>query len=117
MMTVVCVFFLWDQVKKPMTDIKRRKFVSLMGMGAAVVPVSALVASLPSRAADAPAVDPASAQAQALQYVAVSDKEGQDCASCTLYTGAEGEAMGPCPLFPGSSVAAAGWCSAYVPKA
>ncbi len=100
-----------------MTDIKRRKFVSLMGMGVAVVPVSALVASLPSRADDAPAVDPASAQAQALQYVAESEKDGQDCASCTLYTGAEGEAMGPCPLFPGSAVAAAGWCSAFVPKA
>ena len=100
-----------------MTDIKRRKFVSLMGMGVAVVPVSALVASLPSRADDAPAVDPASAQAQALQYVAVSTVEGQNCANCTLYTGAEGDAMGPCPLFPGSAVAAEGWCSAYVPKA
>lgn len=100
-----------------MTDIKRRKFVSLMGAGAAVIPVSALVASLPSRADDAPLVDPESAQAKALQYVAVSENAEQNCGNCTLYTGEEGADAGPCPLFPGSSVAKAGWCSAYVPKA
>ncbi len=100
-----------------MTDIKRRKFVSMMGAGAAVIPVSALVASLPSHADDAPVVDPESAQAQALQYVSESEVADQNCANCTLYTGAEGEAKGPCPLFPGSAVMAAGWCSAYVPKA
>ena len=100
-----------------MTDIKRRKFVSMMGAGAAVIPVSALVASLPSHADDAPVVDPASAQAQALQYVAESEKSDQHCVTCTLYTGAEGADKGPCPLFPGSSVMANGWCSAYVPKA
>jgi len=31
-----------------MTDIKRRKLVTLMGAGAAVIPLSALVTSLPS---------------------------------------------------------------------
>ncbi|ASJ72292.1 high-potential iron-sulfur protein [Granulosicoccus antarcticus] len=100
-----------------MTDIKRRKFVSLMGVSAAVIPVSALVASLPSRADDTPAVDPESAQAQALQYVAVSEKADQSCGTCTLYTGAADSEMGPCPLFPGSAVHSAGWCSAFVPKA
>ena len=99
-----------------MTDIKRRNFVSLMTAGAAVIPVSALVASLPSHAADAP-VDPESAQAKALQYVSESEKSDQNCASCTLYQGAKGEDMGPCPLFPGASVMSAGWCSAYVPSA
>lgn len=98
-----------------MTDIKRRKFVTLMGAGATVIPVSALVASLPSHAADM--VDPESAQAKALQYVAESTTEGQNCINCTLYTGAEGDESGPCPLFPGAAVAGAGWCSAYVPKA
>jgi hypothetical protein len=100
-----------------MTDITRRKFVSLISAGAAVIPVSALVASLPSHAQDAPAVDPSSAQAQALQYVSESENPDQNCGNCTLYSGTEGAAMGPCPLFPGSSVMAAGWCSAYVPKA
>lgn len=100
-----------------MTDIKRRKLLSMMGASAAVIPVSALVASLPSHADDAPVVDPASAQAQALQYVSESDKGDQNCGNCTLFTGAEGDAQGPCPLFPGSAVMSAGWCSAYVPKA
>lgn len=97
-----------------MTDIKRRKFVTLLGAGATVIPVSALVASLPSHAADA--VDPDSAQAKALQYVSESENAEQNCANCTLYTGAEGDAMGPCPLFPGAAVMSEGWCSAWVAK-
>jgi len=97
-----------------MTDIKRRKFVTLMGASATVIPVSALVASLPSHAQDL--VDPESAQAKALQYVAESETADQNCANCTLYTGADGEEMGPCPLFPGVTVHAAGHCSAWVPK-
>lgn len=100
-----------------MTDIRRRRFVSMISAGAAVIPVSALVGSLPSRADDAPMVDPESAQAKALQYVAVSDKPDQMCANCTLYTGADDAASGPCPLFPGSAVPAEAWCSAWVPKA
>ena len=96
-----------------MTDIKRRKFVTMVGASATVIPLGALVASLPSHAADP--VDPESAQAQALQYMADSDKEAH-CANCTLYTGEEGAEYGPCPLFPGAEVHAAGWCSAWVAK-
>ena len=98
-----------------MTDIKRRKFVTMVGASATVIPLGALVASLPSYAQDAE-VDPESAQAQALQYAVVSDVEGQNCANCTLYTGAEGEELGPCPLFPGMAVHAEGHCSAWVAK-
>jgi hypothetical protein len=101
-------------MKQEMTDIKRRRFVTMMGAGATVVPLSALVASLPSHAQDA--VDPESAQAQALQYVAKSENAEQMCSNCTLYTGADGDASGPCPLFPGAVVASEGWCSAWVPK-
>jgi len=99
-----------------MTDVKRRQFVTFLSAGAAAVPLSALITSLPSHAADAPAVDPSSAQAKALQYVAVSEVEGKHCKGCALYTGDDGAEMGGCPLFPGSSVAAEGWCSAFVPK-
>ena len=98
-----------------MTDIKRRKFVTMLGASATVIPVSALVASLPSHAQDA--VDPDSAQAKALQYVVESEKGDQKCGSCTLFQGSASEKAGPCPLFPGSVVSTEGWCSAYVPKA
>ena len=101
-----------------MTDKKRRQFVAMMGAGAAVVPLSALVGSLPSHAQDdLPLVDPESAQAQALQYVEQSEVEEQACSNCSLYQGGEDSEQGPCPLFPGNAVKAAGWCSAYVPAA
>jgi hypothetical protein len=99
-----------------MTDTNRRKFVTFLGAGAAIVPLSALITSLPSHAADAPAVDPASAQAKALQYVTMSEVDGKMCKGCALYSGDEGAEMGGCPLFPGSAVAAEAWCSAFVPK-
>lgn len=98
-----------------MTDINRRKFVTFLSAGAAVVPLGALVSSLPSHAAD-PLVDPSSAQAKALQYVPVSTVDGQLCSNCALYSGEDGAEMGGCPLFPGATVAADGWCSAYVPQ-
>lgn len=100
-----------------MTDVSRRKFVTFMSASAAIIPVGALVASLPSRAADVAIVDPESAQAQALQYVSESEKGDLNCGNCTLYSGTDGAADGPCPLFPGNNVMSAGWCSAYVPNA
>lgn len=99
-----------------MTDIKRRKFVSMFGAGAvAAVPLSSLVVSLPSHAAD-PVVDPESAQAKALQYTNDAPA-GKMCIECALYTEIAGESVGSCPLFPGSSVGAEASCSAFVPKA
>ena len=100
-----------------MTDQKRRQFVSVLGSrGAIAVPLTAVLGTLPSHAADAPMVDPSSAQATALKYMAASDKDGQNCMSCTLYQGDGGSKAGPCPLFPGASVGAEAWCSAYTPK-
>lgn len=96
-----------------MTDINRRKFVTFLSAGAAVVPLSALITSLPSHAADAPLVDPSSATAQTLQYVAVTEIEGEMCSNCLLYSAAEGAEKGACPLFANSSVPAEAWCSAY----
>jgi len=98
-----------------MTDKTRRKLVTMMGASAVAVPVSALIGTLPSHAADGEMVDPASDQAVALQYVAESATEGQMCSACTLYQG--DDSSGACPLFPGSAVPAGAWCSAYTPKA
>lgn len=96
-----------------MTDTSRRKFVAVMGASAVAVPVSALIGTLPSHAAEM--VDPASDQAVALQYIEVSEMEGKNCLNCTLYQG--DDKAGACPLFAGSQVGAEAWCSAYTPKA
>jgi hypothetical protein len=98
-------------------DKKRRNFLNTVATTTAVVPLSALVTSLPSIAADQPMVDADSAQAKALQYVATSEKPDQKCSTCTLFQGESGAAEGPCPLFPGNVVGAESWCSAYVPSA
>ena len=100
-----------------MTDQTRRRFIGMVGAAGAVVPLSAVVGTLPSRAQDdLPLVDPASPQAQALQYVEASPNAEQNCGNCTLYQGGDAE-QGPCPLFPGNAVLKEAWCSAYVPKA
>lgn len=99
-----------------MTDKQRRKFITVAAATTVAVPVSAVIGSLPSYAADAPMVDEASDAAKNWEYIAMSDKEGNSCANCALYQGAEGSEAGGCPLFPGSNVAAAGWCKAYAPK-
>ena len=101
-----------------MTDKNRRKFVTMVGASAAVIPLTALVSSLPSHAdGHLPMVDPESAQATALKSMVESDKPEQSCANCTLFQGKADSKAGPCPLFPGNEVAAGAWCSAYVPKA
>ena len=101
-----------------MTDKTRRRFIGMVGAAGAVVPLSTIVGTLPSRAqGDLPLVDPESAQAQALQYVEESPNPEQNCANCSLYQAEEGAEQGPCPLFPGNAVLANAWCSAYVPAA
>lgn len=100
-----------------MVDKKRRQVMGVLSAGAVTVPLSAVVGTLPSIADDLPLVDPGSAQATALQYMAESPDSATVCGNCTLYQGAEGDSQGPCPLFPGSAVKADAWCSAYVPKA
>ena len=100
-----------------MINKNRRKFMSAMGATTVAVPLSALLTSLPSMADDMPMVDPESAQAKALQFVATSETPNQQCGTCTLFQGDKGAETGPCPLFPGNVVRATSWCSAYVPSA
>ncbi len=99
-----------------MTDKNRRKFVTVLGASTVAVPVSALIGSLPSYAADPAMVDEASDAAKNWEYVAVSTNAEQNCMGCALYQGAADAKGGPCPLFPGEHVAAEGWCKAFAPK-
>lgn len=60
-------------------------------------------------------VDPESAQAAALKYVAKTTTEGQSCVNCALYQNGD-ETAGSCPLFQGVKVGAEAWCSAWAAK-
>lgn len=100
-----------------MTDIDRRKFNKLLGTGIVTVPLAGLVGTLPSYAQDKPLLDPGVSAAKALQYIAESDKNGKNCANCTLFQGDAGAETGGCPLFGENVVSAKAWCSAWVPKA
>jgi len=99
----------------------RRRFLKLMAAGAAAVPASALAVR---RARAQERVDPESTLAQQFGYVhdaAEVDsaqwptyEEGQICANCQLYQGAEGEEWGPCPIFQNNLVHTDGWCQSWV---
>ena len=99
-----------------MTNESRRNFNKLMGTAVAIVPLTQLAAILPARADDLPLVDPESPAAAGLQYMVVSEVDGQQCANCTLYTADDGAQVGKCPLFAGQQVPAEAWCSAWVIK-
>jgi hypothetical protein len=43
--------------------------------------------------------------------------DGQRCAVCQLYQGANTAPQAPCAIFAGKQVVGPGWCSAFVPKA
>lgn len=72
-------------------------------------------------------VSEADAQAVALGYKSDATKadskkypkyaKGQQCNSCSFYTGKAADVSGGCPMFPGKQVAGKGWCSAYAKKA
>lgn len=66
-------------------------------------------------------------QAVALGYKALASKvdkakypkyaSGQECNTCSLFSGKPGAAAGGCSLFPGKQVSGKGWCSAWIKKA
>jgi hypothetical protein len=102
----------------------RRTLLKGALLGAAAVPVTALLGR--AEAAAAP-VDPNEPQAKSLGYVkdaATVDaksnpnyKPGQHCANC-LQAGASkpGDTMVTCKIFADRMVAANGWCKVYVKK-
>ncbi|MBX2885998.1 MAG: high-potential iron-sulfur protein [Granulosicoccus sp.] len=92
---------------------QRRQFLTTAGAAAVVIPVTALVGSRVAYSADM--VDPKSAQAMALKYIAKSETESQTCGNCALYTAA-GDEAGNCPLFQGAQVGKSAWCSAWAAR-
>ncbi|MFM2399869.1 MAG: high-potential iron-sulfur domain protein [Pseudomonadota bacterium] len=93
----------------------------------APAPAAAPAPAPAAATATGPMVDEKDPQAMALGYKADAanvDKAKypnfaatQNCANCTLYTGAAGSEAGGCALFPAKQVAAKGWCSGYTKKA
>lgn len=108
---------------KKTTVSSRRSFVKgAMGVVAAV-PVAAVLRGREALADhhEMPKLTEDDAQAAALGYkhdAADSDKapEGQNCANCQLYSGADAE-WGPCAIFPGKAVSAKGWCITWAKRA
>jgi len=99
-----------------MTDTKRRTVTKLLGLGTVYfVPFATVASLLPKASLAATIVDPASENAQALNYTDTSETEGAACRVCALYQSDQAE-TGSCPLFPEQEVKATGLCSAFVLK-
>ncbi|HEV7138980.1 MAG TPA: high-potential iron-sulfur protein [Steroidobacteraceae bacterium] len=102
------------------TDPVRRRLLARLLMGASLAALT-LLRPGQSQAADLPLLDPASAAARKLKYVADASQakaltKGNSCASCGLYQGAYGSRQGACQLFPGRDVLASGWCASWEPQ-
>lgn len=102
------------------SDSLRRRLAATLLAGAAVVPL-ALVRPRRVQAADLPLLDPSSAAAKKVNYVADASQakaaaKGNSCAGCALYQGAYGSKRGACQLFQGEDVMAGGWCSSWEPQ-
>jgi len=106
--------------------IARRTILKGALLGAAVVPVTALLGRSAAAAAAAGKVDPNEPQAKSLGYVedaATVDakanpnfKAGQMCSNCLQATGKAGDAAVPCNIFAQRLVSAKGWCKVYVKR-
>ncbi len=104
-----------------MDNQSRRKFMRNSLLTMAALPLGASLLSQRAFAEELEPLDPASPQAQALNYVKVSEeasdhaahKEGSQCANCMFFQ----EANNGCQLFPQKSVEPAGWCQSWVQKA
>ncbi|WP_240097963.1 high-potential iron-sulfur protein [Thermomonas flagellata] len=107
-----------------MTDLTRRRFMTLAAVATAAAPLALRSAPAQAQAAQLPKLSPTDTAAKALSYTEDAStvknpahKPGSDCGNCNFYKGAAGSAYGPCQLFPKNSVASKGWCSAWAKKA
>lgn len=98
-------------------SLTRRALLRQLGLGAALVPLGALLMRT-AQASAMPLLSVTAPEAKAVQYVeeagsAKAAGAGANCASCALYQGNAGASQGPCQLFPGKDVKAAGWCTSW----
>ncbi len=98
-----------------MSNMNRRKFISLLGVSSAI-PTLTITSQSTALAADLPLVNANSEQAIALDYLPLSQTEGQSCSTCTLYQANTDAKLGTCPLFTGNSVSADAVCTAWTAK-
>ncbi len=101
--------------RKP-TRITRRQFAKLGGtaLTMAAVPWFARSASAeePKLVTDIPENE---AILGSLQFVSVSEKEGQSCGNCILYTAGE-NGVGKCTVLQQGVVPEGGWCLSWAKK-
>jgi len=105
--------------------IARRSLLKGALLGAAVVPITALLGRAEA-AAPAGRVDPNEPQAKSLGYVEDASKvdakanpnfkAGQACANCLQSKGKPGDAFVPCNIFAQREVNAKGWCKVFVKR-
>ncbi len=95
----------------------RRSFVSTLGAGFFVVPLSSLILSRAVLAADTPKLSPDDPTAKSLEYTHKSPDSVKRCGKCQFYTGAADSEWGPCVIFPGKLVNAGGVCNSWYQKA
>ncbi len=109
----------WADNQEEITNVNktRRSFVSALGAGVFVVPLSHLILSRPVFAADTPKLSPDDPTAKSLEYTHESPDSVKRCAKCQFYTGAADAEWGPCVIFPGKLVNAEGLCKSWYQKA
>ncbi len=95
----------------------RRSFIQGTVGATTVVALAGLGMRAANADSHAPKLKLDDPRAKALAYTEQSEKDGQWCMNCQLYTGKDGDSYGPCAIFPGVEVAAKGWCSSWVKKA
>ena len=104
-----------------MANQSRRDFMRNSMLGLAALPLGAGILSKTAFAQELPRLDPASSNAQALNYVEdaseASDhpayEEGERCDNCMFFNA---ETQG-CQLFPENSVEPGGWCQSWTARA
>ena len=103
------------------SKLNRRTFLRRSVAASAVLPLGAIPISLIAQDNQVSEDDPAAAALGYKHDASTVDtakypqkQDGQHCANCKLYTGADGDEWGGCGIFPGKQVNAEGWCAAWV---